>query len=346
MRARQRGVALITAMLIVAIVAALATSIALGQQVWLRQTQNLADMIQAERLRQGALEGAALLLAFDEKNPQTRGVDHLGEEWAGKLQPAVIENGMAVMKISDAQARFNLNNLVPRGQAQAPAAGQGNPAPANLYYLTIYKQLLTQNGLSLELVESLLDWLDDVPDTRPNGGAEDLDYLNAKTPYRAGNNNELKSVDELLLVKGYTKEVVEKLRPYVIALPASAGPTPININTAEPAVLTALLNTPGAQIDQFVEARQTTPFKSKQAVQQHPLFANSPLSQSGGNPGSNAADTYDVKSGYFIVSVTTLVGRIQRSTEALIERPAGGNGVQVLWYQYLPIKIVLDEDKS
>jgi general secretion pathway protein K len=53
MKSTQQGVALITAMLIVAIIAALATSLALGQQVWLRQTQNLVDLAQAEQLRQG-----------------------------------------------------------------------------------------------------------------------------------------------------------------------------------------------------------------------------------------------------------------------------------------------------
>lgn len=341
MRARQRGVALITAMLIVAIVATLATTVALGQQVWLRQTQNLADLIQAERLRQGALEGAALLLAFDAKNPQTKDTDHLEEEWAKQLKPAAIENGVAVMTIYDAQARFNLNNLarVP-GQGQATGSNQGS-AQAGIPDRTIYERLLTQNGLSTELVAPLIDWLDSDSNTQPSGGAEDLEYVNAKTPYRAGNNMELKSVDELLLIKGYTREVVEKLRPYVIALPASAGARPINVNTAEPVVLAALTGLSLPQAEQIADARTSAPFKDQAAFKQHPLLVNN--QQLG-----SAAATYDVKSGYFIVSVATLVGRIQRITEALIERPSTGNNVQVLWYQYPPVKIVLDldEDKS
>jgi general secretion pathway protein K len=342
MRARQRGVALITAMLIVAIVATLATTIALGQQVWLRQTQNLADLIQAERLRQGALEGAALLLAFDAKNPQTKDTDHLEEEWAKQLKPAAIENGVAVMTIHDAQARFNLNNLIPRGQGQSSGSGQGTQ-PAGNPYRSIYQRLLEQSGLSPDLVSTLIDWLDDNPTTEPNGGAEDLDYLNAnaKTPYRAGNNNELKSVNELLLIKGYTREVVEELRRYVIALPASAGATPINVNTAEPVVLAALTGLSLPQAQQIADARKSAPFKDQAAFKQHPLLVNN-------QQLASAAATYDVKSGYFIVSVATLVGRIQRLTEALIERPSTGNNVQVLWYQYPPVKIVLDldEDKS
>lgn len=336
MRARQRGVALITAMLIVAIVATLATTIALGQQVWLRQTQNLADLIQAERLRQGALEGAALLLAFDAKNPQTKNTDHLAEEWAGQLKPAAIENGVAVMQIHDAQARFNLNNLVPRGQVPS---GTGQRAqPAGNPYRSIYQRLLEQNGLSGELVAPLIDWLDSDSNTQPSG-AEDLEYVNAKTPYRAANNNELKSVDELLLIKGYSREIVETLRPYVIALPAAAGATPINVNTAEPVVLAALTGLSLPQAEQIAAARKSAPFKDQAAFKQHPLLVNN--QQLG-----NAAATYDVRSGYFIVSVATLVGRIQRLTEALIERPSTGNNVQVLWYRYPPVKIVLDLDEG
>ena len=79
-RKTQRGLALITAMLVVAIVATIAAYLSLGQQVWLRQVQNLFDRNQADSMRHAALHWIGTLLARDAKENQT---DHLGETWAG-----------------------------------------------------------------------------------------------------------------------------------------------------------------------------------------------------------------------------------------------------------------------
>ncbi|SRR5581483_2201780 len=326
MRARQRGVALITAMLIVAIVATLATSLALGQQVWLRQTQNLVDLAQAERLRQGALEFAAAILARDAKNGQTSGTDNLDEDWAKTIPPLPVEGGAILISIADAQARLNLNNLI-----QPPRPGQAQSGGPSTDYVGAYRQLLTLLGLNPQLADALLDWMD-TDATAQADGAEDIDYLNHDPPYRAAN-RPLTSVDELRLIKGYTEDVVEKLRPYVIVLPAP-GQSPVNVNTASATVLAALTNTSIAQTEQIVSARANNPFKDVGQFQK--LLPGKTL-----NPSN-----YAVTSGYFIVSVETRIGRTQRRSEALVERPAGGANVRALWYRQPAVKIVLDEDKA
>lgn len=329
MRARERGVALITAMLIVAIIATLATSLALGQQVWLRQAQNLADLAEADRLRQSALEGAAALLTQDGRNGQASAVDYYGEAWA---QPITfpIDGAVVNVVVRDAQGRFNLNNLV-LVPGQPPAQG-GNPGtPTN--YRDIYVRLLALVGVDPgrtdALASSLMDWLDDNSDVQP-GGAEDLDYLNHDPPYRAAN-RALTSVDELRLVNGYTPEIIDKLRDHVIALPAG-NQTPINVNTASPEVLAALTGADLATERGVVEMRDREPFRNKETFQAlHPSFKGScPCA---------------VASNYFIVSVTTQAGRILRTSEGLIERPTGARA-QVLWYRQVPPKMVLDEEKS
>lgn len=324
MKARQRGVALITAVLIVAIVATLATSLALGQQVWLRQTQNLTDLAQAERLRQGAIEFAAAIVARDAKNNQTGSVDHLGEDWAKAIPPLPVEGGVVGISIADAQGRFNLNNLHP---TNPNAANPGAGGSANQGDVQVYRRLLAALDLDPALVEPLQDWLDGDRITRP-GGAEDLDYLNHDPPYRAAN-RELTSVDELRLVKGYTPEVIDILRPYVVALPSPAA---INVNTAPDIVLAALLPSGDRAVADLVRTRETNPFKDPAAF--------------GALTGAtNITGSYATTTRYFIVSVETRIGRTHRLTEALIER-RGGNNVQTWWYRLPALKIVLDEDKA
>ncbi|HLF23410.1 MAG TPA: type II secretion system minor pseudopilin GspK, partial [Burkholderiales bacterium] len=228
MKSAQQGVALITAMLIVAIIATLATSLALGQQVWLRQTQNLADLAQAEQVRQGAYEYAAAVLLRDEKSTLTNKSDNLQEAWAQPFPPLPVEGGVVVISIADAQARFNLNNLVQHGQ---PVGDE----------IEIFRRLLAQLGLSADLVNPLIDWLDADSNTLA-GGAEDLDYLNLDPPYRAAN-RPLRGVDELRLVKGYTRKIVEDLSKHVTVLPEPAQRKPINVNTASAEVLAAVTGT-------------------------------------------------------------------------------------------------------
>ncbi len=321
MKSMQQGVALITAMLIVAIIATLATSLALGQQVWLRQTQNLVDLAQAEQLRQGAYEYVAAVLVRDEKSSLTNKSDNLQEAWAQPIPPLPVEGGVVAISINDAQARFNLNNLVQQGQ------------PVN-DEIEIFRRLLAQLGLSADLVNPLIDWLDADSNTLP-GGAEDLDYLNLDPPYRAAN-RPLRSVDELRLVKGYTAEIVNELSKHVVALPESAQRKPINVNTASAEVLAALAGTDIEQAKKTIQVRDNKPFENPGEFKA--LYGNSQLLH---------PNTYNVKSEFFIVTVETRIGRIQRRTEALIDRSFGNAAkADVVWYRQPPISFTLDEDKS
>jgi general secretion pathway protein K len=324
MKSTQQGVALITAMLIVAIIATLATSLALGQQVWLRQTQNLVDLAQAEQLRQGAYEYAAAVLVRDEKSSLTNKSDNLQEAWAQSIPPLPVEGGVVLISIRDAQARFNLNNLVQQGKKTSNATD-----------IAIFRNLLQQNDLPTDLADALIDWMDTDPPGPEPKGAEDLDYLNLDPPYRVAN-QPLQSIDELRLIKGYKElsgEDFNKLAGLVVVLPEAA---PINVNTADAAVLAALLDNNASQAKLVVQARENDPVTDKKIVQS--LFP--------ANAQPNAA-SYDVKSKYFIVTVETRIGRIQRRTEALIERSFGNaTKADVVWYRQPPISFTLDEDKS
>lgn len=295
---------MITAMLVVAIAATTAAYLSLDQQIWLRQSQNLSDRAQAEVVRSGALEWAIIILAKDAKdNPQS---DDLTENWAKPLPPLVVEGGQVTGLITDAQALFNINNLVRGGKPSAPDIGT-------------FQHLLLSLSIDPNLTDAVVDWIDTDSNTLPYG-AEDLDYLQMKTPYRAAN-QPMQSVDELRLVRGFTPEIVEKLRPWITALPQ---PTEINVNTASKEVLGALFYTltATAAIEQVVAQR---PYKSVEEIRAK-------------NPGSPASDnktipSYGIKSSYFEITVETRFGRYQRTTQALIQRGADESTSRVLWHR-------------
>jgi general secretion pathway protein K len=316
MPARQKGLALITAMLVVAIAATTAAYLSLDQQIWLRQAQNLSDRAQAEVVRVAALEWAIIILVKDVKdNPKS---DDLTENWAKPLPPLAVEGGQVTGLITDAQGLFNLNNLVRNGKPSAPDIG-------------IFQHLLLSFSIDPNLTDAVVDWIDTDSNTLPYG-AEDLDYLQMKTPYRAAN-QPMQSVDELRLVRGYTPEIVEKLRPWITALPQ---PTEINVNTAPKEVLSALFYTlPAPAIEQIVSQR---PYKDQAELAKkiQELAAGKEIPPA----------FYGVKSSCFEVTVETRFGRYQRTTQALIQRGADDSSSRVLWHrQRLPTKMAASDEK-
>lgn len=312
-RHHQQGLALITAVLVVAIVATVATTLALGEQVWFRQAQNMNNRAQAESLRRGALNYAAILLARDDAK-----IDHLGEEWAKPAQLPV-EDGMIAFAVQDAQGRFNLNNLV---QKSAPSKPD----------IELFKRLLTSQGIDPGLSEALLDWLDTDGTVSP-GGAEDIEYLSLPQPYRSANQL-LQSVDELRLVKGFTAKAVEKLRPFVTALPTT--PTTVNVNTAPAEVLAALFtNLPATVLRPLLDSRINNPYTElKQFTDKLPVGTS-----------SLPPNMCDIKTGHFLVTIDIRYGRLQRRTEGLIER-AGGKPAKVLWHRLPPLQIETSPDEK
>src|SRR4030067_300262 len=312
-RHHQEGLALITAVLVVATVATVATTLALGEQVWFRQAQNMNNRAQAESLRRGALNYAAILLARDDAK-----IDHLGEEWAKPAQLPV-EDGMIAFAVQDAQSRFNLNNLV---QKSAPSKPD----------IELFKRLLTSQGIDPGLSEALLDWLDTCGTVSP-GGAEDIESLSLPQPYRSANQL-LQSVDELRLVKGFTAKAVEKLRPFVTALPTT--PTTVNVNTAPAEVLAALFtNLPATVLRPWLDSRINNPYTElKQFTDKLPVGTS-----------SLPPNMCDIKTGHFLVTIDIRYGRLQRRTEGLIER-AGGKPAKVLWHRLPPLQIETSPDEK
>jgi hypothetical protein len=106
---RQRGVALITALLVVSLVTVIAVAMATRQHIDVRLTGNLVHGEQAYAYALAAESWARVILRRDDIQSDH---DSLDEDWATALPPIAVEGGQVSGKIEDLQGRFNINNLV------------------------------------------------------------------------------------------------------------------------------------------------------------------------------------------------------------------------------------------
>ena len=221
MNQAQRGVAVVMAMSVVALAAIATTAMMTTQSTWSRASELEVNHAQAQVLIQAGVDWARAVLSDDRR---MNNVDHLKEPWALRLPPMPVDNGELAGYIEDQQGAFNLNNLI-----------MGDKI--SVLQLERFRRLLSILGLPTTLASSLADWLDADSDPQPNGGAEDEYYLALQPPYLAAN-RPLSDVAELALVRGFNDQVRARLSPFVSALPAN---TAINVNTASPEVLSAVI---------------------------------------------------------------------------------------------------------
>jgi general secretion pathway protein K len=124
-RIRQRGVAVITALLLTTLAITIVASLFWQQQVQVRSIENQRMQLQKQWILRGALDWARLILREDGKYSA---IDDLSEPWAVPLSETrldqyvdaasrdVAPSAMLSGAIQDAQARFNLTRLAASGQ--------------------------------------------------------------------------------------------------------------------------------------------------------------------------------------------------------------------------------------
>ena len=221
-RSRQRGVAVLIAMLAVTVGTIIAVNLMWQGTLDLRRAESALASDQGMLYMQGAEAWAADILRQDEvDSPQS---DNLGEIWATELPPLPVDGGTIQGKLEDLQGRFNLNSLVDI---------RGRPDPIAMKQ---FERLLMLLEIDPQLAGGVLDWLD--PDTEvrfPNGG-EDSTYAAATPPYRTAN-MPITSPSELMAVTGFDRKIYATLAPYVTALPTG---TKLNVNTATPVIVASL----------------------------------------------------------------------------------------------------------
>lgn len=311
---RQRGVAVVTALLLTTLAITIVASLFWQQQVQVRSIENQRLQLQKQWILRGALDWSALILRAD---AATSGADHLGEPWAVPLAETrldqYVENGQADSdagdaKLSggmiDAQARFNLNNLASGGQL-------------NSAELAVFRNLLSELRMNPSLAQAVAEAVAAGQPKIAAGGS------GVPVPGSADDNRprpaRIEYVDDLLVVPGFTPEMLAKLRDFVVVLP---GTTLINANTAPVEVLAAKLQT----IDTLSSADATTLVASRdKAFLRDKCEIGTRLGKT-----NMTCDALDIQTSYFLVNGKVSMNRAGLEVQALMKRE-GAAMPRVIW---------------
>lgn len=299
---RQRGVAVITALLLTTLAVTIVASLFWQQQVQVRSIENQRMQLQKQWILRGALDWARLILREDGKGLAN---DNLDEPWAVPLEETkldqYIENGRGDTEASDAalsgsivdaQSRYNLFNLCVNGEIKKRE-------------VIAFAQLLTNLRVNPALAQATANLMAAAQKAPADATSEAAQPMN------------IWQMEDLLAVPGFSPEMLEKVKNFVVVLPRI---TPVNVNTASPEVLAARVDTLSlADAVALVASRQKAYFRD---IEDFKLRVP-------GKQLSLGANEVSVATNYFIVNGNVRLSRAGLQVQALIERT--GAVTKVIW---------------
>ncbi len=285
----ERGMVLLVVLLVVALLVTILVEFAFSTLVDLRLAETYRDTTRAHYLAKGGITVGRTILKED-----GNGYDGLDELWAQGIEGYPVADGSVSIRIEDHGGRLDLNMLI----------HQSEGSNFRLRYERLLDHLGAENPA--ELTDTLIDWID--ADHNPEDfGAENTHYRSLEQAYEC-KNGKLDTIDELTLVKGYGRELVNKLRPHVTA----HGSIKLNINTATEEVLQTWYRTDISDAGELIVAeRQGKPFKSEKEIN-----GISGLETFGTGPTSNLV----IKSDYYQIESIAFVNDGRRTIRANVKK--------------------------
>ena len=295
----QRGIALITAMLVVSLAVIAATAMLGFTHLAIFRSNALLETERANWYADGVDAWVKTILLRDAEDNQ---YDALTDVWASPIDYLPIDQGFMSGGVIDMQGRFNLNNLgLSDLQTYPEYAQQFERLLANIQGIDPFA--------ASALAPAIRDWIDSDQEPTGGDGAEDSEYQRLTPPYRTAG-RPMQSVTELMAVRGMTREIYQRLLPYVCALPEV---TAINVNTAPEPVLFSLMATPSNGLKDFATNRATQPAENISDFDEQ--------AQLGANDAGNSAT---VSSRYFQLEAQATVGNSRVAIYSLYLRPSTG----------------------
>jgi general secretion pathway protein K len=233
----QRGVALITILLVVVIATVLAVAMVRDQNMTIQRTRNFFNLNQAKQYALGGEELSRQILWEDFE--KSEGGDYLQEDWANPNLHFEFEEGEVQIQIEDLQGRLNVNSLGGQGAEHQLARAR-------------FANLFAGLGVDPAYIDRIADWIDEDANVR-QFGAEDFDYLALELPYRTSGQM-IADPSELRLLLDLEQEVYEQLLPSLAALPSTS--LPLNINTASALVLQSISAGLGVETAELLVAQR------------------------------------------------------------------------------------------
>jgi general secretion pathway protein K len=286
--------ALITAILVAALVASLAFALSARERLWLTQIGNRDDFVAARSTVLSAIDLARLSLRDDMRNNH---VDHLFEAWTVPVPPINVEEGHVGGRIVELQGRLNLYTLQSNGKV-------------NHAGMLALQRLLSTKSLpsdwAKKMAEAMAAQIMLWQETRRTDAA--AGRITSKLLPVAS----LTELAGLAGLSGADSEKLALIEPLTAFLPE---PTPVNVNFAPPEILMAV--TPGFSLkdaESLVSRRARAHFTSPQEfIRALPEKTRASVS----------ATLYTVESQYFLAEAESWYGRVYVRMQALLYRQRG-----------------------
>ncbi|SLJ85019.1 type II secretion system minor pseudopilin GspK [Psychrobacter sp. DAB_AL43B] len=253
----QRGVALLTILLLVVSITVVAGAMLASQKIAIRRSGLLFDQNQ---LLQDINAGQQLAVTMIRADAKLNDTDSEQDIWAQPIPLYTLGLHSIGIEMRDEASRFNINNLYHNGAVDAVA-------------LEVFQRLLTQLNLAPDIAIAVLDYQDADSEVYLDGGDESTVYAQQSNNSADKNlpNQSLVNIDQLQNVKGVNAEVLAALRPYITVVPYYL---PININTTSPVLLAALIDgATSQQMQTVVDLRAKQVFESIDDIWQLPMLS-------------------------------------------------------------------------
>jgi len=314
-----RGIALITVILIIAILIAVAVELNRSSRAEIYDATNISDGIKLTYIAKSGFYGAVALLS-NSKNDY----DTLRDDWAkaallSEKSASLFPDGYFITSIEDEAGKIPLNKLV-----------NGNEYNSDIKEMLIRLLCLPEFGLdekkAAEFVDSIKDWID--ADNSPTGyGAETSYYASLDQPYEA-KNAPFDCIEELLMIKGITKEIFygTKEKPGLKGYITVDSDGLININTAPKMVLRALSDDITAELADSMDE-----YRRKEG---NDLSSPQWYKQVSGMAGVTIkAELITVKSNYFKIISTGKMKNMAQSVSGVVKRTQQKSFQIIKWRQ-------------
>ena len=306
---RSRGMAVISALLVVAAASMIAASMLDRQTQQIRMLESETTRVQARALLQGGIDWARVILRADARRHATTRGDQI---WATPISNMLVsqedDDAAAVFsgRVEDELSKFNLQNLARDGQPD----DQGIAALTRLMH-SLNLEARVVAPIAQRMADAQARRADPPAQAEPAGGVKPAALVPAQAPG-------LHSVTGLRAF-GVDDATITSLRPYLTVLPVR---TPLNVNTASAEVIAATLaDVSFAQASALVDQRDRGQYFNNPADFRNRLNA----------PDADIADVdLAVNSPWFSVTGTVRIGQANVEMQALLRRE--GDAIPaVLW---------------
>lgn len=217
---KQQGIALITVLMILAIMVTIATTMTGRMTSSLLRTEGLNFSQKVYWYGQASIEFSRMILNNDFEDSDVVSLDQI---WATEGMTFPVDEGTIAGKITDYRSCFNVNAI-------SEADKDDSRALPIQQFQSLLEAVGVEESAAEVVAESTRDWIDSNDDVGASQGAEDRFYESRVVPHLAANNY-MVDISELRAVQGVTRQIYEKVKPYLCALPVTDQV--INVNTVD-----------------------------------------------------------------------------------------------------------------